>query len=54
MDRHLIGFMQSRTIPGASDVIRSLIETLDLHDRCWVAPVDEQGISTLTLCGRQP
>ena len=47
--RHLIGFMQSRTIPGASDVIRSLIETLDLHDRCWVAPVDEQGIDPDTL-----
>ena len=49
MDRHLIGFMQSRTIPGASDVIRSLIETLDLHDRCWVAGVDEQGIDPDTL-----
>ena len=49
MDRHLIGFMQSRTIPGASDVIRSLIETLDLHDRSWVAGVDEQDIDPDTL-----
>ena len=47
--RQLIGFMQSRTIPGASDVIRSLIETLDLHDRSWVAPVDEEGIDPETL-----
>ena len=49
MDRHLIGFMQSRTIPGATDVIRSLIERLDLYDRSWVAPVDEQGIDPDTL-----
>jgi NAD+ kinase len=47
--RHLIGFMQSRTIPGAPAVIRSLIETLDLHDRSWVAPVDEEGIAPETL-----
>ena len=47
--RHLIGFMQSRTIPGATDVIQSLIETLDLHDRSWVAAVDEQGIDPDTL-----
>ena len=47
--RHLIGFMQSRTIPGAPAVIRSLIETLDLHDRSWVAPVDEEGIDPGTL-----
>ena len=47
--RHLIGFMQSRTIPGAPGVIRSLIETLDLQDRSWVAPVDEEGIDPETL-----
>ena len=47
--RHLIGFMQSRTIPGAPSVIRSLIDTLDLHDRSWVAPVDEEGIDPETL-----
>ena len=47
--RRLIGFMQSRTIPGAPSVIRSLIDTLDLHDRSWVAPVDEEGIDPETL-----
>ena len=49
MDRHLIGFMQSRTIPGASDVIRSLIGKLNLCDRSWVAGVDEQDIDPDTL-----
>ena len=47
--RHLIGFMQSRSIPGASDVIRSLIGTLDLCDRSWVAPADDRDIDPDTL-----
>ena len=47
--RHLIGFMQSRTIPGAPAVIRSLIGKLNLCDRSWVAGVDEQDIDPDTL-----
>lgn len=47
--RHLVGFMQSRSIPGASDVIRSLIGTLDLCDRSWVAPADDRDIDPGTL-----
>ena len=41
--------MQSRSIPGASDVIRSLIGTLDLCDRSWVAPADDRDIDPGTL-----
>ena len=47
--RHLVGFMQSRSIPGASDVIRSLIGTLGLCDRSWVAPADDRDIDPGTL-----
>ncbi|MCY4529845.1 MAG: NAD(+)/NADH kinase [Chloroflexi bacterium] len=43
--RHLIGFMQSRKVSGASEMIRSLIDTLDLHDRSWVAHVDDEDIA---------
>ena len=47
--RHLIGFMQSQKTSGAPGMIRSLIETLDLHDRSWIAHVDDQDIPTETL-----
>ncbi len=41
----MIGFMQSRRIPGAAGVIRSLVDALDLHSRSWIARVDDTGIS---------
>ena len=47
--RHLVGFMHSRTIPGASDVIRELIGSLDLCDRSWTVPADEQEMASSTL-----
>lgn len=47
--RHLVGFMHSRSIPGSSDVIRSLIGSLNLCDRSWIAPADEQGMPASTL-----
>lgn len=41
--------MHSRRIPGAPGMIRSLIDALDLHDRSWVASVDDQDIPQETL-----
>lgn len=47
--RKLVGFMQSRKVSGASEMIRSLIDILDLHDRSWVAHVDDEDIPPETL-----
>ena len=47
--RRLIGFMQSRKVSDAPEMIRSLIDTLDLHDRSWVAYVDDEDIPPDTL-----
>ena len=41
--------MQSRKVTDAPDMIRSLIDALNLHDRSWVAYVDDEEISSETL-----